>query len=119
MSGQGLGRTTVGESGSGDLYAGHDGNVYKKTDAGWQNYHNGGWQQVDAPERAWGDPANREAMQSRGSSGFGEPRSQAASRDFSQVNRDFGARQQGSRQFQQRFSSMRGMARTGGRGRRR
>jgi hypothetical protein len=119
VSGQGLGRTTVGESGSGDLYAGHDGNVYKKTDAGWQNYHNGGWQQVEAPARAQGDPANREAMQSRRSSGFGEQRSQAASRDFSQVNRDFGARQQGSRQFQQRFSSMRGMARTGGRGRRR
>ena len=34
MSGQGAGRTTIGQTGSGDIYAGHDGNVYKKTDSG-------------------------------------------------------------------------------------
>ena len=35
----GLGdRTTIAQSGSGDVYAGHDGNVYRKTDDGWQQH---------------------------------------------------------------------------------
>ncbi len=44
-------RTTVGQSGSGDVYAGHNGNVYKKTDNGWQHYDQGGWKPVDTPDR--------------------------------------------------------------------
>ena len=35
----GLGdRTTIAQSGSGDVYAGHDGNVYRQTDDGWQQH---------------------------------------------------------------------------------
>jgi hypothetical protein len=45
-------RTTVGQSGSGDVYAGHNGNVYKKTDSGWQHYDQGGWNPVDTPDRS-------------------------------------------------------------------
>jgi hypothetical protein len=51
---QGGNRTTVGQSGSGDIYAGHNGNVYKKTDDGWQHYENGGWQGVEKPDRPAG-----------------------------------------------------------------
>ena len=48
----GLGeRTTIAQSGSGDLYAGHDGEVYRKTDDGWQQHGDGGWQDVDTPDR--------------------------------------------------------------------
>lgn len=50
VSGEGPGRTTVVQSGSGDLYAGHDGNVYKKTEEGWQHYGDGGWSDVETPE---------------------------------------------------------------------
>ena len=39
------------ESGSGDIYAGHDGNVYRKTDDGWQQHGDGGWSDVDTPDR--------------------------------------------------------------------
>jgi hypothetical protein len=42
-------RTTIGQSGSGDIYAGRDGEVFKKTDDGWQHYDNGGWQDVERP----------------------------------------------------------------------
>ena len=28
---------------NGDMYAGHDGNVYKNTAVGWQKYDNGSW----------------------------------------------------------------------------
>jgi hypothetical protein len=51
VSGQGPGRTTVAQSGSGDLYAGHDGNVYKKTEDGWQHFDNGEWSPADTPDR--------------------------------------------------------------------
>ena len=48
----GLGeRTTIAQSGSGDLYAGHDGEVYRKTDDGWQQHGDGGWEDVDTPDR--------------------------------------------------------------------
>jgi hypothetical protein len=45
-------RTTIAQSAGGDLYAGHDGQVYRKTDEGWQHYGGeGGWENVDVPER--------------------------------------------------------------------
>lgn len=61
MSGQGPGRTTIGQSGSGDLYAGHNGNVYKKTDDGWQKREGGSWNSVDTPERPQGDSGRAQA----------------------------------------------------------
>ena len=42
-SGEGPGRTTVGQSASGDVYAGYNGNIYKQSDDGWQRYDNGQW----------------------------------------------------------------------------
>jgi hypothetical protein len=32
-----------------DVYAGHDGNVYKHTDSGWSKYDNGSWNAVQPP----------------------------------------------------------------------
>jgi hypothetical protein len=40
------GQSGVVVSGSGDVYAGHDGNVYRKTDEGWQKHENGTWSGV-------------------------------------------------------------------------
>jgi hypothetical protein len=40
------------------MYAAKDGNVYKKTDSGWQSYNNGSW-----------NPANASAQQARTSGG--------------------------------------------------
>src|SRR5688572_28349893 len=58
----GLGdRTTIAQSGSGDVYAGHDGNVYRKTEDGWQQHGDGGWSNVDTPDR----PAGAEGGLSR------------------------------------------------------
>ncbi len=46
------GNTAVGKTSSGDMYAGHDGNVYKNTGDGWQKYDNssGSWNTVDKPQ---------------------------------------------------------------------
>src|SRR6516162_8820588 len=39
--------TAAGKTANGDMYAGHDGNVYKNTGSGWQKYDNGSWNTVD------------------------------------------------------------------------
>ena len=41
------GNTAAGKTSNGDMYAGHDGNVYKNTGSGWQKYDNGSWNTVD------------------------------------------------------------------------
>jgi hypothetical protein len=43
------GNTAVAKSGSGDVYAGHDGNVYKKDGDSYQKYENGSWNTVQGP----------------------------------------------------------------------
>ena len=46
------GGSFAGQSGSGDVYAGHDGNVYRKQGDSWQKYDNGGWNNVQQPTPA-------------------------------------------------------------------
>jgi hypothetical protein len=134
VSGRGPGRTTIAESGSGDLYAGHNGNVFKKTDDGWQKHENGGWNPVDAPERSDSrsinlsdyqkQRENRPTQTGTRAGGSYEQRQQMgaqrqqrdpyrSSRDLSQLNRDHSARQRGNRQFQQRQRRAGGMQRGG------
>ncbi len=43
----GPGSTAVAKNSSGDVYAGHDGNVYQKSSSGWQQYNNGSWNDVN------------------------------------------------------------------------
>ncbi len=103
ISGQGPGRTTVGESGSGDLYAGHSGNVFKKTaDGSWQRYENGGWSTIDMPDRSGARGSNRSS-----SSSSMQSRRSASTRDYSRLNRDYSARMRGNQQFRQRSGGMR------------
>jgi hypothetical protein len=48
------GNTAAGKTSSGDMYAGHDGNVYKNTGSGWETYNNGSWQPVQKPTSSSG-----------------------------------------------------------------
>ena len=41
--------TTIGRTGGGDVFAGHDGNVYRIQGGSWQKYENGGWNSVERP----------------------------------------------------------------------
>ena len=41
-------RVTVAESGGGDVYAGYNGNIYKKTSDGWQRLDNGTWKAAES-----------------------------------------------------------------------
>ena len=68
------GSTTVARSGSGDVYAGHDGNVYRKQGDSWQKYDSGGWNDVQQPTQQQRDQAKSQA-QTRASTGIRRPRS--------------------------------------------
>lgn len=59
----------VGRVGS-DVYAGKDGNVYRRGSDGWQQYQDGGWRSVGDPERA------RSLEQQRSARATGEGRVQ-------------------------------------------
>jgi hypothetical protein len=79
----------AGKTAGGDMYAGHDGNVYKNTGSGWQKYNNGSWNSVNSSQAS--------ATQ-RGSSGGG----QTQSLQNEAQNRERGA--QSSQRFEQRSS---------------
>jgi hypothetical protein len=68
----------VARTGSGDVYAGRDGNVYKKTDDGWQKYDgSGNWSNVERPETGVGA---RDQAATRDAAGA-QARDQTATRD--------------------------------------
>ena len=85
--GPGEGGGTIARTGEGDVYAGRDGNVYRKQGDSWQKYDNGGWNGVDGPT-----PEQRDAAQARA-----QDRASTRSSDptVGQLNRDYSARQEG------------------------
>jgi hypothetical protein len=64
VSGRALNKTAVGQSASGDLYAGRNGNVYRRTDDGWQRRSSGSWESVNrtrsTPQRYGTSSLNRD-----------------------------------------------------------
>jgi hypothetical protein len=72
------GNTAVGKTSSGNMYAGHDGNVYKNTGNGWQKYDNGSWNSVNKPQPNWQGAEN--SQQRTGSENY-QQRTSAASSD--------------------------------------
>ncbi|WP_396626058.1 hypothetical protein [Luteitalea sp.] len=98
----GPGGTTVGRTGSGDIYAGHDGNVYRRDDGSWQKYDgSGNWSGVQTPTPAQRDQAKTNA-QNRAASGSGT---------VGQLDSDARARAQGATR-----STSAATARSGGAG---
>ena len=90
------GRTTVGRTGSGDVYAGHDGNVYRKQGDSWQQYGEGGWSGVEQPT-----PQQRQQAQDRAAQAGAQAGNRAAGSSWDQatagqVNRDSAARAEGA-----------------------
>ena len=57
------GSTAAGKTSSGDMYAAHDGNVYKNTGSGWQSYNNGGWNNVQKPTSTSAQSYDQSAQQ--------------------------------------------------------
>lgn len=92
----------VVRTGSGDVYAGRDGNVYRNTGSGWQQYDNGNWGSVDTPQRQSGAKAGTTATRDRsttagataGTTSTGRSRPDSSTMD--QLDRDSRARSEGS-----------------------
>lgn len=61
----------AGKSATGDLYAGHDGNVYRNTASGWQQYQNGSWNNISHPSSPRALPGNSSLSGSSGNSSEG------------------------------------------------
>src|SRR6184192_1646796 len=70
------GNTAVGKTASGNMYAGHDGNVYKNTGNGWQKYDNGSWNSMSSAKPNW---QQAESSQQRSSTESSQQRSSASS----------------------------------------
>jgi hypothetical protein len=118
------GTSGIAKTANGDVYAGRDGNVYKKEGGGWQQYDNGsgGWNNVQATEQ------QRQQAQQRAT----ETRSRADSATVGQLDRDSAARAEGTQRTSSQGTSSRsgsssyrpttgggGRSRGGGGGRRR
>jgi hypothetical protein len=120
------GTVRVGQDANNNMYAGKDGNVYKKdSSGGWSKYENGGWNSVDKPQTQ-GQPktsqaqtreagsASRPTTSQTGSPKAGTSGGSGSSSDVvKNLNRDAGARQAGS----QRANNYSNLSRSGGGGR--
>ena len=101
------GNTAVGKTSSGDMYAAHNGNVYKNTGSGWNSYNNGSWNSVNgnsknAQQRS--QSYNQSASQrTQGTERYGGS-AQRRSSGAGDVDRDYQNRQRRSAQSE-RFSS--------------
>ncbi len=141
VSGAGGNSAGAVKTAGGDVYAGADGNVYKKTDDGWQKYDNGSWNSVDKPANARsttstanaanatqrpagtnaqsGAAAEQRAAGGSGQYGGERPSGGASSgsrfEGSSQLEQDRSARMAGGAR-QQQFESMRGGGGFEGRG---
>jgi hypothetical protein len=78
----GPGSSAVGKTSNGDLYASHNGNVYKNTGSGWQGYNNGSWNNTNKPAQT-PSAANQQRSSAGQSSSFG---GQGASRESGGFN---------------------------------
>src|SRR3954466_2371629 len=89
-NGAGAGHNPRGaRTGSGDMYAGRDGNVYRNAGSGWQQYGSGGWNSVQQPTQAQRDQAQQRAATAGQSSSGG-------SGTVGQLNQDSAARSEGA-----------------------
>jgi len=75
------GTSAAAKSSNGDMYASHDGNVYKNTGSGWQTYNNGSWNNVNKQTAEQNHPqATTDYNNDKSSGGWGEANQEAQNR---------------------------------------
>jgi hypothetical protein len=87
----GPGGGVVGVGSSGDVYAGKDGNAYRRQGDSWQRYENGGWTDVDGQPTA--RPTDRSITEQSRAAGERAATDRAT---VDQLNRDAAARSEGT-----------------------
>ena len=96
------GTAGVARTGSGDVYAGRDGNVYRQEGGGWQKYDNGNWNSVQQPT-----PQQREQAQQRANDARSGPTTSVDPATAGQLNRDSAARAEGAQRTRDASSGAR------------
>lgn len=108
-----MGRNTAGRTADGDLYATHDGDVYKNTGEGWQKHEDGNWTRVNPPDstRAQAGQQRTLDMPSQRSGMAGSyDRTNASSSSMQRLQQESFNRERGARMsagFQQHSGGMR------------
>jgi hypothetical protein len=122
------GNTAAAKTANGNMYATHDGNVYKNTGSGWSSYNNGSWNSVNSSAASKNAQQQKQSYQSSGANqAAAQQRAQSSQRSgqsaqsrssgSSEVDKAAQNRQRGgseSQRFQQASRSGGGGA--GGRG---
>ncbi len=101
----------VGKDKYGDVYAGRDGNVYKREGDSWQKNSGSGWESIDRSSTRSNLKSRKELDRSRDSGRSSSRQRISGQSSYDRLNRDFKSRQRGdqrSRNFQNRGSSGRG-----------
>ena len=100
----------VARTGSGDVYAGRDGNVYRKQGDSWQKYDNGSWGSVPTPS-----PQDRAGDRNSGASAGTTDRSRSSSSSdtMGQLERDRAARTEGATRTRDYGTTRSGGSRSG------
>ena len=122
------GNTAVAKTSSGNMYATHDGNVYKNTGSGWSSYNNGNWNSVNSSassknaqqqkQNYQNSGANQASAQQRAQSSQRSGQSaQSRSSGSSEVDRQAQNRQRGASESQRFQQASRGGGGGGGGGR--
>jgi hypothetical protein len=78
------GGSYAAKSSNGDMYAGHDGNVYKNTGSGWQTYNNGSWNDVQKPTQATAQQSAQSYQQQHPNSSANEAQAQQRAQSYQQ-----------------------------------
>ena len=83
------GSSAVAKTSSGNMYASHDGNVYKNTGNGWSSYDNGNWNSINSSRNAQEQRQNYQSA--GGNQASAEQRAQSSQRSYqSAENRSSG-----------------------------
>jgi hypothetical protein len=114
--GPGQGDGFIAETGGGNVYAGRDGNVYRREGDSWQRYDNGSWTGVQDPRPEQRQQNGGRATQTETGTTGQLDRDRAARESGSQRTRDAATERSGSGSSGTRSGSYRpsGGARTGG-----
>jgi len=92
------GNTAAAKTSSGNMYATHDGNVYKNTGSGWSSYNNGSWNSANSSASSKNAQTSQAAAQQRTQSS--QPSAQSRSSGSSEVDRSAQNRSRGESQSQ-------------------
>src|SRR5450432_167174 len=85
------GNTAAAKTSSGNMYATHDGNVYKNTGLGWSSYNNGSWNSVNSSASSKNAQEQKQSYQNSGAN-------QAAAQQQKQSYQNSGANQASAQQ---------------------